>query len=175
MNVTRRILMAGAALGAAGPLALSIRAAQAAGIGNPTDSDAANSAILDRYVSAFNAHDVKAFGDVIAEGYIQHNGRSGPGLAGLQATFRGYFETFPDFHIQVDDRILSGDKVVARVTIAATHSHPVQLGPNAPVFQPTGKKLVWGDIDIWRVADGKFAEHWDQSDLAGLARQLRGD
>jgi predicted ester cyclase len=167
------MLASGAALGAAS-LVLPVRTARAAGIGSPEDPAATNSAILDRYVAAFNAHDVNALRDVIAEGYIQHNG-SGPGLAGLQATFRGYFETFPDFLMQVDDRILSGDRVVARATLSATHRHSVQLGPNAPVFQPTGKKLTWGDIDIWRVADGKFAEHWDQSDLAGLARQLRGD
>jgi predicted ester cyclase len=132
-------------------------------------------ALVERYVAAFNAHDADAFRDVIAENYVQHNGRAGQGLAGTQATFRGYFQTFPDMHLQVDDLIVSGDKVVARLTITATHSHPVQLGPNAPIFQPTGKKLSWGDIEIWRVDGGKFAEHWDQSDLAGLARQMRAD
>jgi hypothetical protein len=96
MITTRRMLVASAALAAAS-LALPVRAVRAAGIGSPVDSAPANSAILDRYADAFNAHDVNAFRDVIAEGYIQHNGRSGPGLAGLQATFRGYFEAFPDF------------------------------------------------------------------------------
>jgi predicted ester cyclase len=134
-----------------------------------------NSAILDRYVAAFNAHDVAAFGEVIAEAYIQHNGRAQPGLAGTQAALRGYFETFPDFHMQIEDRIFGGDKVVARTSLAATHTRPVQLGPGAPVFQPTGRKLAWGSIEIWRAADGKFAEHWDQSDFVGLARQLRGE
>jgi predicted ester cyclase len=132
-------------------------------------------ALVDRYVAAFNNHDANALADVIAEKYVQHNGRAGQGLAGTQATVRGYFETFPDLHMQLEDTIISGDKVVARVTLTATHSHPVQLGPGAPVFQPTGKKLSWGDIDVWRVADGKFIEHWDQSDLAGLARQMRSD
>jgi predicted ester cyclase len=136
---------------------------------------APSAALVDRYVAAFNAHDVDAFRDVIADNYAQHNGRAGQGLAGTQATLRGYFQTFPDMHVQVDDLITAGDRVVARLTITATHSHPVQLGPNAPVFQPTGKKLSWGDIEIWRVADGKFVEHWDQSDLAGLARQLRSE
>jgi predicted ester cyclase len=145
------------------------RAARAA------EETAANSAILDRYVAAFNAHDVGAFDDVIAEAYIQHNGRAQPGLAGTQAALRGYFATFPDFHMQIDDRIFGADKVVARGTLTATHSHPVQLGPGAPVFQPTGRKLAWGSIEIWRVANGKFAEHWDQNDFAGLARQLRGE
>jgi predicted ester cyclase len=132
-------------------------------------------ALVERYVAAFNAHDADAFRDVIADNYVQHNGRAGQGLAGTQTTFRGYFQTFPDMHLQVDDLIVDGDKVVARLTITATHSHPVQLGPNAPIFQPTGKKLSWGDIEIWRVADGKFVEHWDQSDLVGLARQMRSD
>ena len=132
-------------------------------------------ALVERYVAAFNAHDADGFRDVIADNYVQHNGRAGQGLAGTQATFRGYFQTFPDMHVQVDDLMMDGDKVVARLTITATHSHPVQLGPNAPVFPPTGKKLSWGDIEIWRVADGKFVEHWDQSDLAGLARQMRAE
>lgn len=140
--------------------------AQAAGA-NP------GAALLDRYVAAFNDHDVSLLRDVIAENYAQHNGRAGQGLAGTQATIKGYFDTFPDMHMQIEDSIISGDKVVARVTITATHTKPVQLGPNAPVFPPTGNKLAWGDIEIWRVADGKFAEHWDQSDLVGLARQMR--
>ena len=140
--------------------------AQNAGVGT---------ALVDRYIAVLNSHDVNGFADVIADKYIQHNGRAGQGLAGTQATFKGYFETFPDLHMQVEDTIIGGDKVVARVTLTATHTKPVQLGPGAPIFQPTGKKVSWNDIEIWRVADGKFVEHWDQSDLLGLARQLRGD
>jgi predicted ester cyclase len=139
------------------------------------DQPVDNGALLDRYVTAFNAHDVAAFADVIAEDYAQHNGRAGPGLAGLQTTLRQYFDTFSDFRMEVEDRILAGDKVVARVILTATHSRPVQLGPNAPIFLPTGKKLTWGDIDIWRVAGCKFIEHWDQPDFIGLARQMSGE
>jgi predicted ester cyclase len=132
-------------------------------------------ALVDRYVAAFNNHDVNEFREAIAENYVQHNGRAGQGLAGTQATIRSYFETFPDVHVQAEDVIIDGDKVVARLTITATHSHPVQLGPNAPVFPPTGKKLTWSDIEIWRVVDGKFVEHWDQADLAELTRKMRTD
>lgn len=164
----RRTVLTLAAL--SGTLLVSpLRAALATGEG------AANSALLDRYLAAFNAHDVAAFRDIIAADYIQHNGRAGQGLAGMQTALTGYFQTFPDFHMQIDERIFAGDKLVARATLSATHNQPVQLGPGAPVFAPTGRKLSWGSIEIWRVAGGKFAEHWDQSDFAGLARQLRGD
>jgi predicted ester cyclase len=133
----------------------------------------ANAALLDKYVAAFNAHDAAPFKDVIAENYVQHNGRAGQGLAGLQATARLYFQTFPDFHMALEDSVITADKVVARFQITATHDHPVQLGPNAPLFPPTGKKLSWQGISIWRVADGKFVEHWDEDDLLGLSQQLR--
>jgi len=150
-------------------------AVTAASSAQATDRSAANAELLERYIAAFNAHDPAALGEVIASDYIQHNSRAGQGLAGLQATLRQYFVTFPDFHVQLDDRIISGDKLVARFTFTATHSHPVQFGPGGPEFPPTGKTLSWEGISIWRVADGKFAEHWDEDDLVGLARQMRGN
>ena len=159
--------------------ALAVAAAVAASVAmqQPSYTQTVNAnpgaALLDRYVAAFNSHDVDALREVMAETYAQHNGRAGQGLAGTLATIKGYFETFPDFHMKLEDSIISGDKVVARFTVTATHTKPVQLGPNASAFPPTGNKLTWGDIDIWRVADGKFVEHWDQADLAGLARQMR--
>jgi len=134
---------------------------------------AANAALLDKYVAAFNAHDPAPLKNVIAKNYIQHNGRAGQGLAGLQATARLYFQTFPDFHMALEDSVITADKVVARFEITATHDHIVQLGPNAPLFPPTGKKLAWQGISIWRVADGKFVEHWDEDDLLGLSQQMR--
>jgi len=138
------------------------------------DQMAANAALLNKYVAAFDAHDPDAFKDIVAENYVQHNGRAGQGLAGLQATTRRYFQTFPDFHMTLVDSVITADKVVARFTITATHDHLVQLGPNAPAFPPTGKKLSWQGISIWHVADGKFAEHWDGDDLLSLAQQMRG-
>jgi predicted ester cyclase len=136
-------------------------------------ADGANVTFLDKYVAAFNAHDPAAFKDVVAENYLQHNGRAAPGLAGLQATFQQYFQMFPDLHVALADSVVTKDKVVARFELTATHDHTVQLGPNAPSFPPTGRKLKWEGISIWRVADGKFVEHWDEDDLLGLAQQMR--
>jgi predicted ester cyclase len=171
----RRTVLRLAALGATSLALSTTRAALAAETGAAApDLRKIEAALLDGYAAAFNAHDPAAFKAVIADNYIQHNGRSGPGLAALQSLMHGYFDTFPDFHMEIEDRIFSDDKVVSRSTLAATHTHPVQLGPNAPVFAPTGNKLSWGAIDIWRVADGRFIEHWDQNDFVSLGRQLQG-
>ena len=137
------------------------------------DLTAANAALLEKYFADVNTRDLDALKEVISENYIQHGPGQGHGLAGMQAAFRRDFQMFPDFHWTVEDSVITNGKVVARFLITATHDHPVQLALNAPVFQPTGKKLAWEGISIWRVADGKFVEHWDVDDLVGLAQQMR--
>ena len=132
-RTSRRGFVAASSVGAAALLAAVWQPAAA-------DSPAASSAILDRYVAAFNAHDLDGFAAVIADNFAEHNGRGGQGLAGLQATFRSNFQTWPDFHTEVQDQIFAGDRVVSRNVMSATHTQPVQL-PGTPVFQPTGHHL----------------------------------
>ena len=141
--------------------------------GNAADANRANAALLDRYFAAVNAHDVAALKEVIAANYVQHDSNQGQGLEGMQAAFRHYFEMFPDFHWTLEDSVLTNDKIVARFRITATHDRTIQLAPDAPAFPATGKKLAWEGISIWRVADGKFVEHWGVDDLLGLVQQMR--
>jgi predicted ester cyclase len=141
--------------------------------GYAADQPAAGAALLDKYFAAVNAHDTAALNEVIADNYVQHDAGQGGGRAGMQAAFQHYFDLFPDFHMTLADSVIAGDKVVARFEITATHDRPVQLNPSAPAFPPTGKKLAWQGISIWRVADGKFVEHWGVDDLLGLVQQMR--
>ena len=61
-----------------------------------------------------------------------------------------------------------GDKVVARNTYSATHTQTIRDIP------PTGKAFTFRTIDIWRIENGKFAEHWDLTDTAEVLAKLRG-
>jgi predicted ester cyclase len=141
--------------------------------GGAADKVAANRALLTQYFADINAHDVSSLKNVIAQNYVQRDAGQGSGLAGMQAAYQRYFDMFPDFHMTLEDSVITNDKIVARFQITATHDHPVKLGPNAPVFPPTGKKLAWEGISIWRVANGKFVEHWDVDDLLSVAQQMR--
>ena len=125
--------------------------------------------LLDRYLAAVNAHDTSKFPEIFTETYIQHSGRSPSGLKAQIANYQRIFENWPDFQSRIEDRIFGDDRIVARTTITATHTKTVQG------FAPTGKRVTWGTIDIWRVENGKLAEHWDLVDIAGLQNQLRGD
>ena len=132
-------------------------------------AEAAASALLDRYVAAVNARDTSRFGDIHAENYIQHSGRSANGLAAQIENFRTIFARMPDVEARVEDRIIQCDKIVARMTFSATHTQPMQG------IAPTGRRFTLRTIDIWRVENGKLAEHWDVVDYAGLVKQLRGE
>jgi predicted ester cyclase len=132
-------------------------------------AEAIGAALLDKYVAAVNAHDTSSFAEIHTESYIQHSGRSPNGLPAQIENFRGIFARMPDIQARVEDRIIAGDKVVARMTFSATHTQPLQG------IAPTGRRFTLRTIDIWRVENGKFAEHWDIVDYAGLQKQLRGE
>src|SRR6202007_248357 len=123
------------------------------------------SALLDKYVAAVNAHDTSTFADIHTENYIQHSGRSPNGLAAQIENFRTIFSRMPDVRVTVEDRIAQGDKIVARMTFTPTHTQPLQG------IAPTGRRFTLRTIDIWRVENGKLAEHWDVVDYAGLQKQ----
>jgi steroid delta-isomerase-like uncharacterized protein len=131
--------------------------------------EAVGAALLDKYVAAVNAHDTSTFADLHTEAYIQHSGRSPNGLAAQVENFRAIFARMPDVQARVEDRIIQGDKIVARMTFSATHTQPMQG------IAPTGRRFELRTIDIWRVENGKLAEHWDVVDYAGLQKQLRGE
>lgn len=161
----------GILLGVAAPaLASGVLAAHGSvAIAAESGASPAFDALLDRYLAAVNAHDTSKFPDLFTEAYIQHSGRSPSGLQAQIANYQRIFENWPDFQSRIEDRIFGGDRVVARSVLSGTHSKTVQG------FAPTGRRVTWSTIDIWRVENGKLAEHWDVVDVAGLLKQLRGE
>ena len=123
--------------------------------------------LVERYAALKTARDVTKLSEIYSESYVENTGRNPSGMAALAENWRNQFAAIPDLSIKVHDVIAGGDKVVARITYSGTHTTPFFAG-----LPPTGRKFTIGTIDIWRIEGGKFAEHWDQVDYAGLQRQL---
>jgi predicted ester cyclase len=68
--------------------------------------------------------------------------------------------------VKEEDLIASGDKVVERSTASATHRGPM-MGT-----APTNKKITWTEIHIYRLKDGKIAEHWVELSMLELLQQI---
>jgi hypothetical protein len=73
------------------------------------DQRAVNDALLTQYFADINAHDVASLKDVIAENHVQRESAQGQGLAGMQAAYKHYFQMFPDFHMTLEDGIITGE------------------------------------------------------------------
>jgi predicted ester cyclase len=74
---------------------------------------------------------------------------------------------FPDLTIEIHDQVAEGDKVTTRKSITATH-----LGSLMDIA-PTGKRIKIDVIDIVRIKDGKYLEHWGINTLQTLMAELR--
>ncbi|WP_203309695.1 ester cyclase [Sphingomonas beigongshangi] len=70
--------------------------------------------------------------------------------------------------VTIHDQIAEGDKVTTRKSISGSHNGPL-LGA-----EPTGRPIRIDVIDIVRVEDGRYVEHWGINNLpivlAGLQR-----
>ena len=89
-----------------------------------------------------------------------------PGLEGIKKVITGTRASFPDLHHTLEDVIPAQDKVIVRFKFHGTHQGEYRG------IAPTGKAVTYTGIGIWRIDDGKLAEHWSNIDLYGLMQQL---
>jgi steroid delta-isomerase-like uncharacterized protein len=107
-----------------------------------------------------------ALSDLMREDYIQHNPLVGQGSKGFKDFFEAWFQASPDFKFELKQIVSEGDKVWVYGTYSGTHKGD-WLGIPA-----TGKAYKFDAVDIFRVEDGKLAEHWDVLDIYTLFKQL---
>ncbi len=69
--------------------------------------------------------------------------------------------------MRIDDQIAEGDKVTTRKTISGKHTGTL-FGVAA-----TGKPVAIEVIDIVRVQDGRYVEHWGINTLPSVLAQLK--
>jgi steroid delta-isomerase-like uncharacterized protein len=130
-----------------------------------------NKAVVQRYVDEIqNAHSLDAIDSIFAEDFVDHMASSGGlylgGMEGLKRGYATFLNAFPDLHVTVEDMIAEGDKVVAYKTLSGTHR-----GTHLEI-PPTGKRVQYQILSIYRIKNGKIAEYWGLQDEISLKRQL---
>jgi steroid delta-isomerase-like uncharacterized protein len=88
------------------------------------------------------------------------------GREALKEVFGRLHRAFPDLHIEINDLIAEGDKVVSRNTVTGTHQGDY-MG-----LAPTGRSVTYDEIFVFRFADGRIVETWGVVDVAAQMRQL---
>ncbi|MBT8365234.1 MAG: ester cyclase [Deltaproteobacteria bacterium] len=128
-----------------------------------------NKALIKRaWDEVFNQKKLTVVDELWSSDYIYH-GPQGQELRGpesLKQFISHYLEAFPDLHIEIEDLIAEGDKVVSRVVSRGTHKGELQG------IAPTGNEVTTTLILITRLADGKVVEDWESRDDLGMLQQL---
>jgi predicted ester cyclase len=128
-----------------------------------------NKALIQQRVESMNRHNLEATLAVFHPNYQDHNGPPPgypSGIEGDRLFFSMLLNAFPDLEVTTEDLIAEGDRVVERLTLRGTHKG-MFMGAS-----PTGKRVMWGFINIYRIADGKVVELWSEGDRLGLMQQI---
>lgn len=120
------------------------------------------------YEEMVNAHNVDMVDELVLENVIENEEFPGlqPHREGVKQFFSMMFEAFPDLKFDVKDLMGEGDRVAARAIMTGTHQGTFLDIP------ATGKRVEVKLIDIFRLEDGKVAEHWGQTDMLSMMQQL---
>ena len=130
------------------------------------ENEADGRTLAERYVTGLNAHDPDAVDGFVAVDYINHNAFVEDGREANRAFWASFFAAFPDIKVTMEDLVVAGDRVVGRFTYRGTHNGTLYGIP------ATGNAIEMRSIDIWRVANGEFVEHWDELNLLELFQQV---
>ncbi len=128
-----------------------------------------NREIIHRFYEAVNSKHREVFYELVHPDFVNHGGAAGD-LVGPQAlidSLNPFYEAMPDWHVSEDYVVAQGDRVASRGTITGTH-----LG-NFMGVPPTGKKVSWTGIIIYRLDDdGKIIERWQDFDAVSMLQQM---
>ena len=131
-------------------------------------STAANKEIVRAFVEAWNSKDLDRFDDLMSEDCRLTVGGNTVSCspASTRAIAEHWLAGFPDYRFELLDLIAEGDKVVARMPFSGTQTGPVLD------LEATGRSVHVSEIVIFRIADGKIVEAWEEYDALGMRRQL---
>lgn len=128
-----------------------------------------NKAIIRRLVRAEEIGDWATVDELTAPNYVYHN-PANPRVRTheehKQKVLIALRTGFPDLKITIEDIIAEGNKVVIRFSFSGTHK-----GEYAGI-PPTNKRIEATAINIFRLADGKVAEQWVESNALGMLLQM---
>ena len=121
------------------------------------------------YDELFSKWNLAVIDELISPEFIGHEMPPGMprGPEGIRQFYAGIRAGLPDVQLTVEDMIGEGDRVVVRWRARATHRGVFRGIP------PTGARVSFTGIAIYRLSKGKIVERWVEVDLLGLTEQLR--
>ena len=134
----------------------------------PTES---NKRVVRRFVDeVFVEGRAEAVDELLAPDFIGHTWGPQPAdRAFLKAAIARVNAALSDVSMTVEDMVAEDDRVAVRLMSRARQTGELMGMP------PTGRSYEIEEMHLFRLADGRIAEHWHVADLASMRRQLGVD
>jgi predicted ester cyclase len=130
-----------------------------------------NKALIRRFFEeVVNGGNTDRADEFVTANYVEHQPLPGAegrqGIEVAKAFLSMMRDAFPDYQFDIENLIAEGDKVEVRVSVSGTHRGEMLR------LVPTGKRIRTSGIELFRLEDGKTAEHWATFDDLGMLRQI---
>jgi predicted ester cyclase len=129
-----------------------------------------NKAVGERLMDAWNRSDFAEVEQIVSPDFVNYNPPPIPGAGadrdGLLTAMRYLRQALPDGRGEIVNLLAEGDKIVVHDIIRGTHEGDF-MG-----VSPTGRRVSFEFIHIFRLADGRIVERWGLADAMGLMQQM---
>lgn len=107
--------------------------------------------------------------EILTEDFVEHSLPPGfpPNAAGLRALVPQLRRAMPDSRHTIDIELVDRDHVVIHC-----HGRGTNTGLRFRGEPPTGRSAEWAEMHIYRVRDGRIAEHWGVVKVDSILVQL---
>ena len=116
--------------------------------------------------SVFNHRELDQLDQFLDRDVVDHAPEQTAGVAAARQTLAAWLAAFPDLHMSIEDLVVDGDHLMARLTATGTHAGP--LGHLAP----TGKWVSVPMFEAWLVPNDRCIQRWLCLDGCQLLLQL---
>ncbi len=125
-------------------------------------------ALLVEYIErVWNQGDVLALEELTTSSFSYRIGEQPPrDRAAMREFLAATRSAFPDWRVEVSALIVDNDLAAARWSGTVTHQGSFHGIP------PTGRRIRISGINMYRIAGGRIAEEWEQTDSLSLLQQL---
>lgn len=118
------------------------------------------------FFAALEANDAGALDHLVDEAYIDHLPGQAPGRANLKQYIATLHRGISGLSMPILYIVAEEDKVAVLNKVLGSHSGEL-LG-----YPPSGSRVDIMAFQLYRLVDGRLAEHWEVADFATLTSQL---
>lgn len=122
--------------------------------------------LVQRFAASLGSGSMDIYDELVTEEFLQHTPGVSSGRQAVKDLVLMLREAFPDIRNTLEEVIVAGDKVATYGYVSGTH-RGVFMG-----IPPTGKFVRTTSMNLFRIKEGKLAEHWEVADNLGLLQQI---